>query len=86
MPASLLKTGARGKLKAHGSNGRNSRVKSEKEMESQRVGDEGGVRRGAKGAKYGSTLTGLDVPRQGAGPRPRLESLICFSEMPQQSS
>lgn len=39
-----------------------------------------------KGATYESTLTGLDMPRQGASPRPGLESLTCFSEMPQQSS
>lgn len=42
MPASLLKTVARGKLKAHGSHGGNGRVKIEKEMESQGVGDGGG--------------------------------------------
>lgn len=34
------------------------------------------VRRRVKGAKYGSLLTGLDMPRQGAGPRPRLESYM----------
>lgn len=54
MPASLLQTGALGKLKAHGSNGRNSRVKSEKEMKSQRVGDGGGVRGGEKGQSMGA--------------------------------
>ncbi len=48
-------------------------------MESQGVGDggkEGGREEGVKGAKSGSELTGLDMPRQGARPRPRLESLI----------
>lgn len=43
-------------------------------MESRGVGDRGRVR--VKGAKSRSRLTGLDMPRQGARPRPRLESLI----------
>lgn len=39
------------------------------------LGMEGGEK-GSEGAKYGSTLTGLDMPRQGTGPRPRLELWI----------
>lgn len=42
MSASLLKTGAHGKLKAHGSNGRNSRVNVRRRWSPRELGIEGG--------------------------------------------
>lgn len=85
-----MKLGAHGKWETKDAmrEGNRSRggdgVPESERMERGGGGGGGGVG-GLKGAKSGSELTGLDMPRQGARPRPRHESLMRVSEMPHPS-